>query len=94
MEFFDFPVIFYGVDVTKESVQPIVVYDVMRRLYRLFRCTIIWSPEDGTSGDDNVDSSYTHLLKVQDELYASDDARDIVAELLAMQRWINEDMTN
>jgi arginine-tRNA-protein transferase len=94
MEFFDFPLIYYGLDITKENVQPIVVYDVMRHLYRLYRCTIIWSPEDDTSGDDNDDSSYAHLLKVQDEIYASDDARDIVAELSAMQRWINEDMTN
>ena len=94
MEFFDFPLIYYGLDITKENVQPIVVYDVMRHLYRLFRCTIIWSPEDDTIGDDNDGSGYAHLLKVQDELYVSDDARVIVAELSAMQRWINEDMTN
>lgn len=93
MEFFDFPVFFYAGEVTKESVQPVVVFNIKSRLYHLFRCAIIWSPGEENGVVRNDDLSYSHLLKVQEELYACDDPRDIIAELSVMQRWINEDTT-
>ncbi|HEX5168122.1 MAG TPA: arginyl-tRNA--protein arginylyltransferase [Cyclobacteriaceae bacterium] len=92
MEFFDFPVFLFALDLTPEPVQPLVVYDVRDALYRLYKCVIVWSPDEET--DRVHDQNYSHLLKIQRELCASANPNKIITALLMMKRPIGENMTN
>jgi arginine-tRNA-protein transferase len=83
MDFFDFPVFLYVVDVNHETVQPLVVYDVKTGTYVIYQCAIVWSPEDDMLKREHY---YSHLLKITKIHYESARSVDIADELHAMRR--------
>jgi arginine-tRNA-protein transferase len=83
MEFFDFPIFLYVHNVSNETVQPLVVYDVKTGVYVIYQCVIVWSPEDDMLKREDY---YSHLLKITKVHYESARSGDIADELRTMRR--------
>jgi leucyl-tRNA---protein transferase len=71
---FDVPAFIYPLDVEDDIVQPVITYDVRGDKYHLLKCLSVWK-----SNHPKSDKTYSsHLLKLDDELFSTDDAEEMV----------------
>lgn len=72
---FDVPLFLYPLEVEEELSQPVVIYDVRDNIFRLLKCMSVWK----SSYPKNEGLYSSNLLKVEGELFATDDAEEMVA---------------
>jgi arginine-tRNA-protein transferase len=79
LDVLDFPLFLYCNGLEESEIQPMIVFDVEDEQYHVIRCHSVWT-SNNTSIDSEIFSS--HLLKIEDYLFSTDQASDMVATLL------------
>lgn len=78
-ELFDFPLFVYCWDGEEDIIGPIVVFNVFDGQYHLLKCRSLWI---SNMASDNVEFYSSHLLKLEQDLLATDNPELIIDRLL------------
>jgi arginine-tRNA-protein transferase len=85
MTFFDFPVFLTWSDGNNTEIKPIVAYDIRTMKYHILQCVVVWKPDERVDDDqEGIFASY--LLKMSNELYASESVDEVKIKLLILNR--------
>jgi len=82
-ELFDFPLFLIADRLSIEIPDFVVIYDVCEQRYHLLRCKGIWKTNSAVF----VDTYASHVLKVGEDLFSSENAEDLCARILLERKY-------
>jgi leucyl-tRNA---protein transferase len=80
LELFDFPIFLSCSASETDVVYPILIYDIRNHQYHLIKCRSIWPSK---LESDQPDVYCTHLLKIEQYVFSSESAREIVKVMVS-----------